>query len=398
MRSTVSPFAMKRIRILVSIAYLLVICHCWIYYCCVYLSFIFFLLWFSVLACKPHLNDTKDLIRELNRTNGLFKFVRIMREKFQEVTSLGRVFTLRPIYLGSFWESFSSIFHRSNQTWMVCYVLVSSWANHEHVVKFDEGFYLCLFQKQFSIHIRNCIVLDTGRNFPQSPTLHQESAAVSMSAPVTSVSTDTSDSSLKENEYPHEVNRQSKKVNLGRGTKPSILSPASVRRSPRFVKVLSFWFHENLHSFLKKHVFLQNALGTVLKEKQRTKLPKMSISFLQLNYIKLSTTPWIENLVCVKDRLNIESYKLKKIVDRIVIMWKSAFYLHAELFANTTLNFNLLKSPRKSIGAVNKRYGCYMFLQYPYQLLHIWRRPHFSLLFMLRKAIQQIIQVFIIYL
>lgn len=69
-----------------------------------------------MLACKPHLNDTKDLIRELNRTNGLFKFVRIMREKFQEVTSLGRVFTLRPIYLGSFWESFSSIFHRSNQT------------------------------------------------------------------------------------------------------------------------------------------------------------------------------------------------------------------------------------------------------------------------------------------
>ncbi|OAY47818.1 kinetochore protein SPC25 homolog [Manihot esculenta] len=118
---------------------------------------------YSLLACKPHLNDTKDLIRELNRTNGLFKFVRIMREKFQEVTSLGR-------------------------------------------------------------------------NFPQSPTLHQESAAVSMSAPVTSVSTDTSDSSLKENEYPHEVNRQSKKVNLGRGTKPSILSPASVRRSPRFVK------------------------------------------------------------------------------------------------------------------------------------------------------------------
>ncbi|KAF2315884.1 hypothetical protein GH714_040679 [Hevea brasiliensis] len=56
---------------------------------------------YSLLACKPHLNDTKDLLRELNRTNGLFKFVRIMREKFQEAASLGRVFTLHPISLGS---------------------------------------------------------------------------------------------------------------------------------------------------------------------------------------------------------------------------------------------------------------------------------------------------------
>ncbi|XP_057988528.1 kinetochore protein SPC25 homolog isoform X2 [Hevea brasiliensis] len=118
---------------------------------------------YSLLACKPHLNDTKDLIRELNRTNGLFKFVRIMREKFQEAASLGGT-------------------------------------------------------------------------LPQSSTLHQESATIAASAPAMSVSTDTSDSPVKENVYPHEVKRQSRKVNLGRGAKPSILSPASVRRSPRFVK------------------------------------------------------------------------------------------------------------------------------------------------------------------
>jgi kinetochore protein Spc25 len=44
-----------------------------------------------VLACDPQLNDTKQLINELNKTNGLFKFVRKMREKFEESASLGRV-------------------------------------------------------------------------------------------------------------------------------------------------------------------------------------------------------------------------------------------------------------------------------------------------------------------
>ncbi|XP_057995592.1 kinetochore protein SPC25 homolog isoform X2 [Hevea brasiliensis] len=117
---------------------------------------------YSLLACNPHLNDTKELVHELNRTNGLFKFVRTMREKFQEAASIG-----------------TSI---------------------------------------------------------QSSSLHQESTTVSVSAPVMSVSADRSDSPMKENEYPHQVNGQSKKVNLGRGDKLSILSPASVRRSPRFVK------------------------------------------------------------------------------------------------------------------------------------------------------------------
>ncbi|XWS50911.1 hypothetical protein CRYUN_Cryun12cG0131300 [Craigia yunnanensis] len=44
---------------------------------------------YSLLDCDPHLNGTKELINELNKTNGLFKFVRIMREKFQEAAALG---------------------------------------------------------------------------------------------------------------------------------------------------------------------------------------------------------------------------------------------------------------------------------------------------------------------
>ena len=44
-----------------------------------------------MLDCDPHLNGIKELINELNRTNGLFKFVRIMREKFQEAAALGMI-------------------------------------------------------------------------------------------------------------------------------------------------------------------------------------------------------------------------------------------------------------------------------------------------------------------
>ncbi|XP_059443555.1 kinetochore protein SPC25 homolog [Corylus avellana] len=44
---------------------------------------------YTLLNCDPHLNDTKELIHELNKTNGLFKFVRIMREKFQEAVAQG---------------------------------------------------------------------------------------------------------------------------------------------------------------------------------------------------------------------------------------------------------------------------------------------------------------------
>ncbi|KAF3968616.1 hypothetical protein ACB098_04G134800 [Castanea mollissima] len=44
---------------------------------------------YTLLDCDPHLNDTKELIYELNKTNGLFKFVRIMREKFQEAATQG---------------------------------------------------------------------------------------------------------------------------------------------------------------------------------------------------------------------------------------------------------------------------------------------------------------------
>ncbi|QCD81038.1 kinetochore protein Spc25 [Vigna unguiculata] len=44
---------------------------------------------YSLLSCEPSLSETKELIHELNNTNDLFKFVRVMRTKFQEAVAQG---------------------------------------------------------------------------------------------------------------------------------------------------------------------------------------------------------------------------------------------------------------------------------------------------------------------
>ncbi|KAJ6875561.1 hypothetical protein NC652_035069 [Populus alba x Populus x berolinensis] len=111
---------------------------------------------YTLLACDPQLNDTKQLIHELNKTNGLFKFVRKLREKFQEAAPLG------------FW--------------------------------------------------------------PQSTTLHQETT-ISVSAPVFS---DVSESPSMTSQTSDELKRNSKRSRHVRGGRQAIMSPVSVRRSPRF--------------------------------------------------------------------------------------------------------------------------------------------------------------------
>ncbi|XP_010678828.2 kinetochore protein SPC25 homolog [Beta vulgaris subsp. vulgaris] len=42
---------------------------------------------YTLLDCKPLLSDMEDLVLELNKSNGLFRFVRIMRGKFQAAAS-----------------------------------------------------------------------------------------------------------------------------------------------------------------------------------------------------------------------------------------------------------------------------------------------------------------------
>ncbi|KAF1864892.1 hypothetical protein Lal_00031855 [Lupinus albus] len=42
---------------------------------------------YTLLNCEPSLKGTNKLVHELNKTNGLFKFVRIMRKRFQEAVA-----------------------------------------------------------------------------------------------------------------------------------------------------------------------------------------------------------------------------------------------------------------------------------------------------------------------
>ncbi|PKA62089.1 hypothetical protein AXF42_Ash014973 [Apostasia shenzhenica] len=44
---------------------------------------------YTLLNCDPQLEDTDELVEELNRTNGFYKFVKVMREKFLEVARKG---------------------------------------------------------------------------------------------------------------------------------------------------------------------------------------------------------------------------------------------------------------------------------------------------------------------
>jgi kinetochore protein Spc25 len=49
----------------------------------------FFML--AVLDCDPCLESSRELLDELNQTNDLFKFVRVMREMFQTLSLKGMV-------------------------------------------------------------------------------------------------------------------------------------------------------------------------------------------------------------------------------------------------------------------------------------------------------------------
>ena len=156
-----------------------------------------------MLDCNPSLSDIKELIHELNKTNGLFKLVRIMRRRFQEAAAEGVPWVF----------NFSLERYFSTKRLYVCY--------------------------------------STGAGAP-ALSLHQGSSVISTSAPVLSSSTEGSESSTEEINIDEveETNKHSKNI-LPRKT-PAIHSSGSafsLRRSPRF-KVCSilmfdvcwYWF------------------------------------------------------------------------------------------------------------------------------------------------------------
>jgi kinetochore protein Spc25 len=49
---------------------------------------------YNLLQCTPFLKDSEELVKDLNCSNDLFKFVRIMRERFQAAAINGTPFCM----------------------------------------------------------------------------------------------------------------------------------------------------------------------------------------------------------------------------------------------------------------------------------------------------------------
>ncbi|KAI7727615.1 hypothetical protein M8C21_021186 [Ambrosia artemisiifolia] len=117
---------------------------------------------YCLLECHPHVTEVDKLIQELNITNGLYHFVRVMRTKFQEVSA--------------------------------------------------------------------------GGNLHEITSHPQETTMISVSAPISSVSTDSGSGSPKKNDF-RQADRVGRKARHVQGVQSSIQSPvsaSSLRRSPRF--------------------------------------------------------------------------------------------------------------------------------------------------------------------
>lgn len=83
-----------------------------------------------------------------------------------------------------------------------------------------------------------CNIVSTSIAFagsvPEIASHPQEATTISMSAPFSSVSTDSGSGSPANNDYSGQTNRVARKFRHVQGIQSSILSPGSVRRSPRF--------------------------------------------------------------------------------------------------------------------------------------------------------------------
>ncbi|XWS48197.1 hypothetical protein CRYUN_Cryun13aG0052900 [Craigia yunnanensis] len=152
---------------------------------------------YSMLDCDPCLNGIKELISQLSRTNGLFKFVRIMREKFQEAAALG----LQP--QSTCFKQDSSTISMSGPSLSVSTNRSESSAKkNEHHIPLRE------VNRQFKkINHGSISPAKINENqihdgeFNQSTCFLQDSSTISMSGPSLSVSTNRSESSAKKNEH-----------------------------------------------------------------------------------------------------------------------------------------------------------------------------------------------------
>ena len=194
------------------------------------------------------------MIYELNETNGLFKFVRIMREKFQEAATQGTILsfasylancmpendihsTVRVVVLSSETHSWSKsqkqIILLDLLTWMWHFTLHFSFLLSKQLTEK----LLCTLTYSFCVQLWNfiealrCIFIHRIINhffiyepgFLPQLTNHQESSMISTSAPAQSMSTDRSESPTKKNDHQvlhEEGTTPSTKLHYARGIKP----------------------------------------------------------------------------------------------------------------------------------------------------------------------------------
>lgn len=80
-----------------------------------------------MIDCDPQLNDAKELLIELNKSNGLYKFIRTMREKFLEVVARGMPLCLACFFVLLPIASFSSFFLKK-------IIYIASCVRHSRVI------------------------------------------------------------------------------------------------------------------------------------------------------------------------------------------------------------------------------------------------------------------------
>ncbi|XP_060204591.1 kinetochore protein SPC25 homolog isoform X2 [Lycium barbarum] len=184
---------------------------------------------YTLIDCDPQLNDAKELLRELNKSNGLFKFVRTMREKFQAAVTHERF----PDRASS--DQVTSAIAMSAPVSSISTESRSEFSSQQQEHQFDE-------------HNRNSRKLDrakggrTPERFPDTASRDQVTSTIAMSAPVSSISTESrSEFSSQQQELQFdEHNRNSRKLDRAKGGRAAVLSPgsaSSLRRSPRFKEI-----------------------------------------------------------------------------------------------------------------------------------------------------------------
>lgn len=141
------------------------------------------------------MDDSEEMVRELNKTNDLFRFVRLMRDKFLKATLSGKYTDSHPYLL---------------------YLKI------RHLV-FD----ICKLNLT-----KTCALFDFSELPTHSENLQQETSIISASAPGLSFTTDTNMSTPENKVSNVQVNRRHK-----RSSDSPLVSPvptSSVRRSSRF--------------------------------------------------------------------------------------------------------------------------------------------------------------------